>query len=312
MVEWGWWNCRGIIGTIFDFFASQKLEHLRNEEAHASPHFLRELHLDPSLAVESQDLCFHIFLKMVALGIKHLSQANENKHARNLVTRLLPNHDRQYLKEEEIHQRDLASLRNHHDLLCTLFWSAPAENKPSVTLIQKLVVVEQSHTLACKINFFAWENVLRYVASCCPTMDLVNPLATWHKSSLDALWRQYADAEIEVRRDAEDLSNRDSVAITENQIQEAVKANRIATKSVLSMMLQAIGHVRNFNMPINVAMHFFDISESFASILVNSVLYVRRISCPHLSTSTSDRFLCIANKHLAILHMVGGTTSRRK
>src|SRR5690606_31125517 len=45
--QWGWRKCTGIIGTIFDFFGSQNLAHLRNEEVYKSPRFLEELDRSP-------------------------------------------------------------------------------------------------------------------------------------------------------------------------------------------------------------------------------------------------------------------------
>jgi hypothetical protein len=88
MVEWGWWNCSVIVGTLFDFFGSHNLAHLRNEEAYASPRFLQELNQDPHLGLEPEDRCFHVFLKIVALAIKHFQQGGEGKSIRNLVARL--------------------------------------------------------------------------------------------------------------------------------------------------------------------------------------------------------------------------------
>ena len=263
MIEWGWWNCATITGTIFDFFARRNLAHLRHEESSISPQFLNELHnMDPSLAVETDDLCFHIFLKMVGLGIKHAAEVNNKKLARNLVTRLLPNHDRHFSKEEAILKSDLESLRNHHDLLCTLFWAAPKEFKPPLTLLQELVDFDRSHTQACKINFYAWEHICRFLATHHPDEDMISPLSEWHKSSLNTLWQQYSNTETEVRQQADDIFSKDANGITENQILEATKVNKDATRPILNMMLQAIAHVRNFNMKINVARHFFDLSRS--------------------------------------------------
>ncbi|CRK11872.1 hypothetical protein BN1708_002312, partial [Verticillium longisporum] len=123
--HWGWYKCGGVIGTVFDFFGSQNLSNLRNEEVFQSPAFLEHLHVETALRVEPEDRCFHIFLKLVALTIQRLVQTGSDREIRNLVARTLPNHDRQYLKEQNVHQHDLAALRNHHDLLCTLFWATP-------------------------------------------------------------------------------------------------------------------------------------------------------------------------------------------
>jgi hypothetical protein len=259
MTEWGWWQCNAIIGTMFDFFASQNLGHLRNEEAYTSPQFLQELHLNPSLSVEAEDRCFHIFLKITAIGLKHFEKVGQEKNVRNLVARLLPNHDRQYSKEEEVHQRDLASLRNHHDLLCTLYWAAPTRHRPSPALLEKLVVIEYSHSQACLIGLRAWENLVRFVLAMAPTEELFNPFSTWQRSALNALWCQYQDAETAVRRQAEDLAAANIFGITEDEIKKTSLANKAATKTIIATILQAMSYVCNMDMSLAIAKKLFHI-----------------------------------------------------
>ena len=202
MVNWGWWKCNAIIGTIFDFFASHKLAHLRNEEVYKSPRFLEQLDGDPSLDIEPEDRCFHIFLKIVAQDIQHMRRIGDIKGARNMISRLTPNHNRQYLKEEAIHQRDLASLRNHHDLLCTLYWAAPSGCEPPSILIQNLVAVDRSHREACLINIRAWANLARFVLNS-PAIEtspeIYHPFLAWQNDLSRTLLREYHQVESQVR-----------------------------------------------------------------------------------------------------------------
>jgi len=235
---WAWWKCSGIIGAIFDFFASQKLGHLRNEEVYNSPRFLRELEKEPSLEVESEDRCFHIFLKIVGLAIKHMEKVKDTKGIRNLVARLLPNHDRQYPKEEAIHQRELASLRNHHDLLCTLYWAAPAEQRPAPALIQELVIADRSHKEACLINLRAWENLARFVVSNSSNPDLYQPFALWQNEFSSKLAQQYNGTESEVRHQAEILEKNDTRPISEALLKQTILANRRSTMETLRVMVR--------------------------------------------------------------------------
>ncbi|KAH7357005.1 Mus7/MMS22 family-domain-containing protein [Rhexocercosporidium sp. MPI-PUGE-AT-0058] len=226
MMEWGWWKCPAIIGTLFDFFASHNLAHLRNEEVHASPPFLEQLDTDPSLSIEPEDRCFHIFLKVVALGIKHLSQADDMKSIRNLVARLLPNHDRQYPKDEVVHTRDLAALRNHHDLLCTLFWASPPSQRPSVALIQELVIADRSHNEACLINIRAWENLTRFVVTKSTNVESYKPFGLWQTSFFTSLCQQYIDAEQEARHQAETLEKVSGQVMSESRIADTIFKNK--------------------------------------------------------------------------------------
>lgn len=226
MVEWGWRKCPAIIGTLFDFFASHNLAHLRNEEAHASPSFLEQLDTDPSLAIEPEDRCFHIFLKIVALGIKHLTAADDIKSIRNLVARLLPNHDRQYPKDEVIHTRDLAALRNHHDLLCTLFWASPPSQRPSVALIQELVIADRSHNEACLINIRAWENLARFMVTKGANVQLYKPFRDWQTAFFSSLCQQYLEAEQEARQQAKAMEKMSGQVMWESTVAEAISSNR--------------------------------------------------------------------------------------
>lgn len=243
MVEWGWWKCSSIIGSLFDFFASHNLAHLRNEEVYASPHFLEELDAEPVLIPEPEDRCFHILLKIVALGIKHLSSAHDEKSIRNLVARLLPNHDRQYPKDEAIHQRDLAALRNHHDLLCTLFWASTASQRPSVSLIQELVIADRSHNEACLINIRAWEYLARFIVTKSMEVESYKPFSSWQQSFFTSLCSQYHDADDEVRQQADVLQKGSGEATLESMITETVLANKRSMIIPMCRSIAAMGSI---------------------------------------------------------------------
>jgi hypothetical protein len=245
--EWGWWRCNGMIGTIFDFFASQKLGHLRNEEVYKSPRFLEELDTEPSLDVEPEDRCFHIFLKIVALAIKHLRETGDERGIRNLVARLLPNHDRQYPKEEAIHQRDLAALRNHHDLLCTLYWASPQDCRPSLSLVQELIVADYSHKEACLINLRALDNLARYVfTSPADESAVYQQFTRWELAFSDKLLHQYLDTSSDFRKQAELLADSCKHPITEVEMQKAMDSYRDATRVMIDTLLSNLsGRIRN-------------------------------------------------------------------
>ncbi|KAI8288463.1 hypothetical protein K4K60_010981 [Colletotrichum sp. SAR11_57] len=230
--QWGWQKCSGIIGTIFDFFGSQNLSHLRNEEAFRSARFLDNLHTSPSLKVEAEDRCFHIFLKLVALVIKKLRKKDMVNDIRNLVTRTLPNHDRQYSKEQDVHAHDLAALRNHHDLLCTLFWAAPPDLRPPIHNLQKLVIPASSHKEACLINLRAWNQLARFVVHEESSLSFL-PLANWQADVFKQLVDQYNSAAADMQRQflamPKDATNR----ISESFMNAIVEKNKAATMEIM-------------------------------------------------------------------------------
>ncbi|KFZ03535.1 hypothetical protein V502_10864 [Pseudogymnoascus sp. VKM F-4520 (FW-2644)] len=148
---WGWRRYGSIVGTFFDFFASHGFSHIGSEMLGTSPEFINDLDGALSSAINSEDQCFHIFLKIVHSAIKQLREAGEAKEIRNLVTRLLPNHDLQY-QEGPAKSTNTTSLRNHRDLLSTLYWAAPSEVQHKINMMLGLVNQEISKKEAYSRN----------------------------------------------------------------------------------------------------------------------------------------------------------------
>lgn len=197
---WGWNRCESIIGTMFDFFARNDLAHLSDKECHNSPHFLEHLDRKPELTASSEDRCFHIFLKIVGSGLGHLRKLHPEKKLRDIVWRLMPNHGRLHPKEETLCRRDLDAWRNHHDLLCTLYWASPPAVRPRLSVIRNLVHLESSHREACHINIRAWSYLVRFQLSTDEDVSALKPFADWHDDFLGQLVRQHYSA----RTEAED------------------------------------------------------------------------------------------------------------
>lgn len=237
---WGWRRHSAIIGTLFDFFASHKLSHLRNEDSYKSPHFLEQLDCEPSLAVEPEDRCFHILLKIIATAIKQLRGADDMRGIRNLIARVLPNHDRQYPKEESVTQRDLASLRNNHDLLCTLFWAAPPNLRPPISLIRELVNPENSHSEAYLINLQAWKNLAKFILSSSQELTAFQPLREWQTEYFGLLLAQYLSAEKDMEQQLAQLSKGAKRLISQNTINKTLQKNREHIRMALTLQMRDI------------------------------------------------------------------------
>ncbi|KAI1780676.1 Mus7/MMS22 family-domain-containing protein [Hypoxylon cercidicola] len=236
--QWGWRKSNGIIGTIFDFFAARGLSHLRNEEAYKSPEFLEHLAGSPSLAIVPEDRCFHIFLKLLALSIKRLEDHGLTKDVRNMVARVLPNHNRQYEKEKDIHESDLAALRNHHDLLCTLFWAAPPSLRPSVQTIEKLVIPGSSHKEACLISLRAWNQSSQFVISLDEDNGTYKPFADWQKNIFQQVMEQYLSAESDIQQQLSRMSKDASKNISRDMMNAVIKLNRKGAMDVLHFSMK--------------------------------------------------------------------------
>ncbi|KAJ2984258.1 hypothetical protein NQ176_g109 [Zarea fungicola] len=237
--QWGWRRSGSIIGTIFDFFGSQNLEHLRNEEVNTSPKFLEDLAGEPSLAVEPEDNCFHIFLKLLALSIRNHRAANAMNDIRNLVSRTTPNHNRQHLKEQAVHERELAALRNHHDLLATLFWAAPADLRPKVELVERLVVPETSHKEATLINIRCWNQLARFIAAKGETKTAFRAFHAWRKRFFDEMAQQLKSAAADIQQQLRELPNEVRLTISDDMVQSMISMNKGAASDVLHACIAA-------------------------------------------------------------------------
>jgi hypothetical protein len=247
---WGWRrNPLPILGTMFDFFASHKLAHLRNEEVSRSPRFLEELHLhshsataaaERALPIDPSDRTFHIFLKCLATSLRYLDAASDTRGMRNLIARVLPNHDRQYPKDQPIRQRDLASLRNHHDLLCTLFWAAPKDLRPPLGLLRGLVDPARGHREAYLIRVKTWGNLARFVIASEGTKESWKPFDEWLESDIRTLFQESESAEKEIRLQFESLAYMDQKAIRKEEIEEVVAENKGAIRNNLVATLKEL------------------------------------------------------------------------
>ncbi|CAK7230661.1 hypothetical protein SCUCBS95973_007647 [Sporothrix curviconia] len=255
--EWGWRRCKTIVGAIFDFYGSQDFAHLRNEEAHRSPRFLEELASAPSLAIEADDKCFHIFIKMLGLIIQQLKRLGQFKEMTNLVSRILPNHDRQYLKEKDVHERDLAALRNHHDLLCTLYWASSPDIRPPIHQIEKLVVPANSHKEACLINIRAWNQLARFVVATNEGYDVYKGFHTWMKNIFQQMLDQYLSAENDMHRQFQNLFWPMMQGISPDMIKAMAAANRATAMDVLHACIVASLDVLRYAKSLSVATYCF-------------------------------------------------------
>ncbi|KAI0843677.1 Mus7/MMS22 family-domain-containing protein [Hypoxylon sp. FL0890] len=264
--QWGWRKSNGILGTIFDFFAARGLSHLRNEEVYKSPDFLEHLTLSPSLAILPEDRCFHIFLKLLALSIKSLENQGFTNDVRNMVARVLPNHNRQYDKEKDIHESDLAALRNHHDLLCTLFWAAPASLRPSVQTIEKLVSPGSSHKEACLISLRAWSQLSRFVMSLNEDPSTYKPFADWHKNVFQQVMEQYLSAESDIQQQLARMSKDASKNISRDMMNAVIKLNRKGAMDVLHFsmksFLDVIHHAPTLS-AVSFALNHYQLDQIF-------------------------------------------------
>ena len=246
---WGWRRCELIIGTLFDFFARNNLAHLRNEQSHDSPLFLGQLDKNPPLTAQLEDRSFHILLKIIGSGIRGMGRVYPEKKIRDVVWRLMPNHGRFHPKEDSIRQEDLDALRNHHDLLCTLYWASPASCRPRLTAIRNLVNLEASHRQACHINIRAWFNLVTFQLSTDEPIESLAPFAEWHHDVLTQVYRQHALARTEAEGQVQLAQQDEGLIVSKEILESTITRNQKQAEAVLSDALirlkLAVGAARN-------------------------------------------------------------------
>ncbi|KAL4870128.1 hypothetical protein BDV12DRAFT_166647 [Aspergillus spectabilis] len=232
---WGWRSCKPILDALYDFFAERTLYNLRLEECYKSPSFLDELDGNPSFDVLPGDPCFHILLKIIASGLRFLSKTYDKKKIRNYTWRLLPNHGRNYPKEQSIHQADLGALRNHHDLLCTLYSSVPGGCRPRLETIKALVHPASSHLETCKISLRSWTRLARFKLSTNEDVSGLEPFADWHGYFVTEFLKQHSLARREV-----EAQNDGGKQFSEELIDRTVAQNQKQIESLLEMALRGL------------------------------------------------------------------------
>ena len=233
MKHWSWYRCESIIGLLFDFFAQRGLAPLDNEHAHGSPAYLEQLDQKSSLNFDQNDQCFHVLLKMIALGLYRMRQVYPSRKIRDIVWRLMPNHGRVFRKEEDILASDMAALRNHHDLLCTLYRASPPEARPRIRVIQNLVEIETSHREACHINIRSWGNLLRYQLSTSEPSSALLPFAEWCRNIFESTMKQYRSARTEAESEARDAAEHGAFTVPKHVLESTILQNQRQSEAVL-------------------------------------------------------------------------------
>ncbi|KAK5175064.1 uncharacterized protein LTR77_000201 [Saxophila tyrrhenica] len=246
--RWCWWRCEPVLGTMFDFFARRGLAQLYKEESRGSPKFLDELDRSPSLEVHLEDRSFSVFLKLLASGLRGMQkyEVYSEKKIGGIAWRFIPNHGRAYRKDAEVRQDELDALRNHHNLLCTLYFATPPAYRLRLDLIDGLVDHTTSHREACRLNVRAWSNLTAFQISTAEEVTRLEPFACWYKEMLSITISQYRLAKVEVEQDvaAANANSKTLVpqAVIENTIarnQQQIAATLIDALAAMKRAMQA-------------------------------------------------------------------------
>jgi hypothetical protein len=251
--RWGWRKSESVLGIIYDFFARRKFSLLHNEDSRGSPKFLERLHTQPSLEISTDDRSFHIFLKLIATSLLSMRKYHvyDDRRIGAIAWRFIPNHQRTFLKDADLQQSDLDSLRNHCDLLCTLYYASPPANRVSIEVLQGIVDHANSHLEACRLSVRTWANVTTFQASTSESIQVLDPLLEWLDAIISATIVQYhlARSEVEVA-----VNNAEGNVLMGNAYRESVIAkNQARLGSILIEALVGVQRALRSSSSVKVA-----------------------------------------------------------
>jgi hypothetical protein len=195
--DWHWKKPEQMLNVTLDFFGKMGLQSLSRERNLTPATFLHTNKAEGSLCLGHNDGSFLVSLKCLALGLQGMADAYPEKKVRSFVIRRVPNHGRDYPKDQPLEQEALVALQNHHDLLCTLYWAAPPSCRPRLELIRNLVSHESSHREACRLSVFAWTNLTAFQISSDEPYAATQQFALWHKDIMHHTLKQYQLAKTE-------------------------------------------------------------------------------------------------------------------
>lgn len=252
VMTWGWWPCETALGSIYDFFARRGLCLLQREEGKGSPAFLEEA--SPTamdhIEISPGDHSFHLFLKLLASALVGMrrTQVYPDKKISGIIWRFIPNHARMYRRDAEVKQDDLDALRNHCDLLCTLYTASPPAYRLRLDLLSNLVDHSNSHREACRISVKAWAHVTSFQMSTIEPLGLLDAPAQWYRQMFQTTVNQYRLARIEAEQEYAKAQTEGRLGMTAELLEHTVASNqrRIAATLVdlIAALKRAVGSAR--------------------------------------------------------------------
>ena len=296
--KWGWRKCEPILGVVFDFFAQNELGLLQNEQSFGSPTFLGHLDQEPDLSLQLGDSSFHVFLKMLATGLQGLQSIYPENKIRSAVYRFVPAHGRIHRKEDMLQQQHLDAVRNHHDLLCTLYWAVAPPCQPRVSLLHNLVDHAHSHREICRLNTRSWINLVRFQISRNDPDSTLEPFAHWYKEIIETNLSQYRHARIEVEEQYQQASLNGQAGFSQSLLEPTILSNQRQVVALIRDMLfslkSAIRSAKNLE-ALNTLLQRSAALDLLVNIPLNSAdhqLLPVISDCLDLAAAYIDRNMC--------------------
>lgn len=291
--DWHWKRPEQMLNVIFDFFGTHGLKPLRHETATSSASFLHDFATAGSLKLVPNESAFHIALKCLATGLQGIVDTYPEKRLRSFVFRRIPNHGRTYPKDHVLEEESLAALRNHHDLLSTLYCTVPPSCRPKLDRIRDLVSHEASHREACRVSVRALANLSTFQLSTNEPYTAAKPFALWYKDIMHQSLKQYRLAKIEAEDYLKSGILDDSTNVVAVMVKQTMQKNQeqvIATlRDSIAGMKHAVQRARDQN--------------NITTFLADSDI-VHLLELPHLE---DGRLINVIRETLVVLQQYAST-----
>ena len=244
---WRWRKSEQILGCIFDFFARRGLSLLSNEESNGSASFLENIDHEHIPQLQLSDRSFEVFLKTLAAGLILMREVYPQRKIKNILWRFVPNHGRPYRKDEALRREELDALRNHHDLLCVLYYAAPPSLRSNLLVVRRIVDVKSSHAELCHLHVRAWTNLARFQVSVDEGSSALDGLISWINDIFAAL----IDLHVLARTEAEAIFAQANHSLSREMLETTVIGNQRQIEGILCHVLHSMREVlaRATNLP---------------------------------------------------------------
>lgn len=233
---WGWRKSEIILRYISSFFAERGLSLLSHEENIGSASFLENVDRDHTPQVQPSDNSFEIFLKILGVGLISMREVYDDKKIKNILWRFIPNHGRVLRKEDELRREELETIKNHHNLLCVLYYAAPPSIRGSLCCTQRVIDLESSHAEVCHVHVRAWATLARFQASEDENPDAIQGLVCWYDDILEALIQLHNFA----RTEAETAFAQTNQFLSHELLESMISGNQRQVNGILGHALNSM------------------------------------------------------------------------
>ena len=231
-----WFERETILDVLYDLFRHRNFG-CPPEEHYDYPEFLDHLTETTMIQIQQKDSSFCCLLKLIAVTIKDMSGQSKDdpqikRRLKNLLFRLVPNNGHVSSKYEAIEEHSLTPLKNHHDLLTTLYWVSPVQYRPRLQRFQDLVDFSESHLGACRVSLKTWTRIAKFQSSIDESLSSISALVGMLSVMVQAMVKQHRAAAHEVQAHRASWSD--------DHVDSVIKYNKAQIESFLSEVVEAL------------------------------------------------------------------------